>query len=141
MPKAQFEYSAGGVVRDAEGRFLVVETTDLKGNVVWTFPKGLLKEGERSQEAALREVEEETGYRCRILGELPKAEYWFRHGGQLVKKTVRWFLMEPVEQTGSHDWEVRSVAWLTPEEALARLTYASDRDLVHAALGGPEGTP
>lgn len=141
MPKAQFEYSAGGVVRDAEGRFLVVETTDLKGNVVWTFPKGLLKEGERSQEAALREVEEETGYRCRILGELPKAEYWFRHGGQLVKKTVRWFLMEPLEQTGSHDWEVRSVAWLTPEEALARLTYASDRDLVHAALGGPEGTP
>lgn len=141
MPKAQFEYSAGGVVRDAEGRFLVVETTDLKGNVVWTFPKGLLRKGERSQEAALREVEEETGYRCRIVGELPKAEYWFRHGGQLVKKTVRWFLMEPVEQTGSHDWEVRSVAWLSPEEALARLTYASDRDLVHAAVGGPKDAP
>lgn len=141
MPKAQFEYSAGGVVRDAEGRFLVVETTDLKGNVVWTFPKGLLRKGERSQEAALREVEEETGYRCRIVGELPKAEYWFRHGGQLVKKTVRWFLMEPVEQIGSHDWEVRSVAWLSPEEALARLTYASDRDLVHAAVGGPKDAP
>lgn len=141
MPKARFGYSAGGVVRDAQGRFLVVETTDLKGNAVWTFPKGLLEKGERSQEAALREVEEETGYRCRIVGELPKAEYWFRHGGQLVKKTVRWFLMEPVEQVGSHDWEVRSVAWLIPEEALERLTYASDRDLVRAALGEPKSTP
>lgn len=139
MPKAQFEYSAGGVVRDAQGRFLVVETTDLKGNAVWTFPKGLLERGERSRGAALREVKEETGYRCRIVGELPKAEYWFRHGGQLVKKTVRWFLMEPVEQVGSHEWEVRSVAWLPPEEALERLTYASDRDLVRAALGEPKG--
>jgi len=138
LPKAQFEFSAGGVVRDASGRFLLVETSDLKGNTVWTFPKGLVEKGERSPETALREVEEETGYRCRIVGELPKAEYWFRRGGQLVKKTVRWFLMEPVEQVGTHDWEVRSVAWLTPEEALGRLTYASDRDLVRAALGTRE---
>lgn len=134
MPKATFEFSAGGVVRDAQGRFLLVETTDLKGNVVWTFPKGLVEKGERSADAALREVEEETGYRCRIVGELPKAEYWFRRGDQLVKKTVRWFLMEPLEQVGTHDWEIRSVAWLTPQDALERLTYPSDRDLLRAAL-------
>ncbi|MBC7224473.1 MAG: NUDIX hydrolase [Anaerolineae bacterium] len=135
MPKATFEFSAGGVVRDPQGRFLLVETTDLKGNTVWTFPKGLVEKGERSADAALREVEEETGYRCRIVGELPKAEHWFRRGGQLVKKTVRWFLMEPLEQVGSHDWEIRSVAWLPPEDALERLTYPSDRDLLRAALG------
>ncbi|NLE76669.1 MAG: NUDIX domain-containing protein, partial [Chloroflexi bacterium] len=98
--------------------------------------------GERASQAALREVEEETGYRCRILHELPKSNYWFRWEGQLVRKTVRWFLMEPVAKTGEHDHEVETATWVSLDEAHARLTHPSDRDLVHlvqrGACGGPE---
>jgi 8-oxo-dGTP pyrophosphatase MutT (NUDIX family) len=58
-----------------------------------TFHEGRLDKGEKSPDAAIREVEEETGWRSRIEAELPKLQYWFQREGQRVKKTVRWFLM------------------------------------------------
>lgn len=127
MAQPIFEYSAGGVVL-REGTVLLIRTRDLRGRTVWTFPKGKLDAGETSQQAAVREVEEETGWRCRIERELPKSEYWFQRAGQRVKKTVRWFLMAPVEEVGGTDGEVEEVAWMPVGEALERLTYESDRE-------------
>ncbi|MEW6544725.1 MAG: NUDIX hydrolase [Nitrospirota bacterium] len=124
-----FEFSAGGVVL-RDGLVLLIRARDLKGRSIWTFPKGKLNEREKSPEAALREVEEETGWRCRIEAELPKSQYWFQREGQRVKKTVRWFRMAPVEQVGRPDQEVDEVAWLPVSDALARLTYDSDRKLL-----------
>jgi 8-oxo-dGTP pyrophosphatase MutT (NUDIX family) len=129
MAQLIFEYSAGGVVV-REGSVLLIRTRDLKGRTVWTFPKGKLNTGETSQQAAVREVEEETGWRCRVERELPKSEYWFQRAGQRVKKTVRWFQMTPVERVGGTDCEVDEVAWVPIGEALARLTYASDQNLL-----------
>ena len=94
------------------------------------MPKGLVKRGETGEEAALREVREETGYRCRVVNELPKSEYFYRRGDKLVRKTVRWFLMEPVEKEGEHDHEIDDVRWLPVEEAINALSYDSDRKLV-----------
>ena len=94
------------------------------------MPKGLIKRGETGEEAALRETREETGFRCRIVDELPASEYFYRRGGKLVRKTVRWFLMEPVEKEGSHDSEIEDVRWLPVKEALSALSYDSDRKLV-----------
>jgi 8-oxo-dGTP pyrophosphatase MutT (NUDIX family) len=102
--KTVFEFSAGGVVARA-GEALLVWARDLKGRSVVTLPKGLVKRGEASEEAALREVREETGFRCRIVNELPKSEYFYRRSDKLVRKTVRWFLMEPIEKEGGHDHE------------------------------------
>jgi 8-oxo-dGTP diphosphatase len=122
-----FEYSAGGVVL-GEGTVLLIRTHDVKGRTVWAFPKGKLDKGETSRQAAVREVEEETGWRCRIETELPRSQYWFQRSGQRVKKTVRWFRMAPIEPTGETDGEVDEVAWVPVDKALERLTHESDRE-------------
>jgi 8-oxo-dGTP pyrophosphatase MutT (NUDIX family) len=134
-PKTVFEFSAGGVVARG-GEVLLVWARDLKGKRVVTLPKGLIKRGETGEEAALREVREETGFRCRVVNELPKSEYFYRRGDKLVRKTVRWFLMEPIEKEGEHDHEVDDVRWAPVKEAIETLSYDSDRKLVEAVEDG-----
>ncbi len=133
-PQPIFQFSAGGLVLDADGRVLLIRARDLRNRPVWTLPKGALAPGETSADAALREVREETGYRCEVVRELESVTYWFQRNGQRVKKTVDWFLMRPLERVGEHDHEVDEVAWANREEALGRLRYDSDRRLV-GALG------
>ncbi|MBI3634946.1 MAG: NUDIX hydrolase [Candidatus Rokubacteria bacterium] len=127
-----FEYSAGGLVIDEEGRVLLIRARDLRNRIVWTLPKGTLMAGETNAAAALREVREETGYRCEVVRELVSVTYWFQRGGGRVKKTVHWFLMRPLEKEGDHDHEVDEVLWTTRDDALARLRYDSDRNLLTA---------
>ena len=124
------QYSAGGLVVDEQGRILLIRARDLRDRPVWTLPKGTLASRESSEEAALREVREETGWRCEIVRELEEVTYWFQREDRRVRKSVRWFLMRPLEQVGEHDHEVDEVAWLERTEALNRLRYESDRRLV-----------
>jgi len=126
------EFSAGGLVLDEQSRVLLIRARDLRGQPVWTLPKGALAPGETSAEAALREVREETGYRCELERDLGPVTYWFRRDGRQIKKTVRWFLMRPLEKVGDHDHEVDEVLWTDKDDALARLRYDSDRRLVAA---------
>jgi 8-oxo-dGTP pyrophosphatase MutT (NUDIX family) len=138
------QFSAGGLVVDERGRVLLIRARDLRGQPVWTLPKGTLGPGESSADAALREVREETGYRCDVVRALDEVTYWFQRDGQRIKKTVRWFLMRPLEKAGEHDHEVDEVAWLERGEALRRLRYDSDRRLVEALpshVGGPDMAP
>jgi len=131
------EYSAGGVViRD--GEVLLIQVENMQGNLVWTFPKGHVEKGERSAEAALREVEEETGFRCKIVRELQPTTYWYRQRGQLVKKIVRWYVMMPEAKVGTHDREVSQVQWVPLAEAVNRLTYPSDRELLQKLRASSE---
>ena len=129
-----YEFSAGGLVLDEAGRVLLIRARDLRSRPVWTLPKGTLVAGETSAEAAVREVREETGWRCELIRELDAVTYWFQRGGTRIRKTVRWFLMRPVEKEGEHDHEVDEVAWADRDEALRRLRYDSDRRLVTTAL-------
>ena len=78
----RLEFSAGGLVLDTEGRVLLIRARDLRDQPVWTLPKGALKPGESSVDAALREVQEETGYRCEIVREMAPVTYWFQRGGR-----------------------------------------------------------
>jgi 8-oxo-dGTP diphosphatase len=127
------EHSAGGVVvRD--GEVLLVRAKNLKGEPVWVFPKGLIEEKETPREAAVREVLEETGYEAEILRPLGSTTYWFVRDGRRVKKTVDWFLMRPVQKVKDHDLEVDEVAWVPFGEALERLSYKSDRELLRRAM-------
>jgi len=124
------EFSAGGVVIDDCGQFLLIRARDLRNRAVWTLPKGTLTPGETSEQAALREVQEETGYRCQVVRELEPVTYWFQRNGRRIKKTVHWFLMRPLEKIGDHDHEVDEIAWARRDEALQRLRYDSDRRLL-----------
>jgi 8-oxo-dGTP diphosphatase len=97
----------------------------------WSLPKGKLEKGESFREAALREVEEETGYRSRELGELSSVSYRDRKGRS---KLVRYWLMEPVKGKFKPHGEVDELRWLTPREADGLLTYEHDRKLVRKAI-------
>src|SRR5207247_6901075 len=102
MPESRplFEFSAGGLVVDVEGRVLLIRARDLRNRAVWTLPKGALAPGEQSVDAALREGREETGYRCEIARELEPVAYWFQRWGRRGKETVQGFLRGTVRKCG-----------------------------------------
>ena len=132
MPERRpiFEFSAGGLVIDEDGHVLLIRARDLRNRPVWTLPKGTLISGETSADAALREVREETGWRCEVVRELTAVTYWFQRNGQRIRKTVRWYLMRPLEKVGEHDHEVDEVLWSDPADARTRLRYDSDLRLL-----------
>jgi len=124
--------AAGGVVfaRDGQGATRVAVIHRPK-YMDWSLPKGKLEEGESWQEAAIREVEEETGYRCELVAELPHVSYLDRKGR---RKLVRYWLMEPIEGKFESHGEVDELRWVTPEEVDELLTYPHDKELVRRAL-------
>jgi 8-oxo-dGTP diphosphatase len=91
----------------------------------WAFPKGKLERGETWEEAAVREVEEETSLRCR-LGDLAGSTHYPMGEGL---KEVRYFLMECDGEPRAQN-EVDEVRWVTHEEALELLSYDWDRELL-----------
>jgi 8-oxo-dGTP pyrophosphatase MutT (NUDIX family) len=94
----------------------------------WSFPKGKANRGETDAECALREVEEETGLRCRLQAELPGTAYMV--GSR--RKEVRYWLMEVLSGEPVQTNEVDRSEWFRVDEARARLTYAHDRDMLEA---------
>ena len=114
----------------------MVRVKNLEGDRIWTFPKGHIEKGETAPEAALREVEEETGYRCEIVKPFERVQYYFQREDKITKKTVTWFLMTPVAKTGVHDpEEILETEWVTMEEAHKRATYKSDKKLLAKLKG------
>jgi 8-oxo-dGTP diphosphatase len=112
--------AAGGlVVRD--GEVLLVHRPQYDD---WTFPKGKCDENEADEACALREVEEETGLVCHIVGEAGMTEYI---DSKDRPKQVRWWLMEPLRGDFTPNDEVDEVRWVQPAEAATLLSY--DRDL------------
>ena len=93
----------------------------------WSFPKGKCEDGESEEEAAVREVEEETGLRCRLERELTTMRY---RDGRGRPKTVRYWLMAPLGGQLAAANEVDDARFVAVDEARARLTYARDRELV-----------
>jgi 8-oxo-dGTP pyrophosphatase MutT (NUDIX family) len=128
--RPKFEYSAGGIVVD-DGKLMMVKVRNLEGQEIWTFPKGHIEKGEKSEEAALREVEEETGYRCEIVQPFERVQYWYKRDETLTKKTVTWYLMKPAKKTGEFDPdEILETRWVPLDEAAKLAKYKSDRKLL-----------
>jgi 8-oxo-dGTP diphosphatase len=95
----------------------------------WSLPKGKLDDGESWEDAALREVEEETGLRCSLGPELGATSYRDSRGRP---KVVRYWLMRPEGGEFEPTDEVDEIAWLSPEEAAERLSYNRDREVLKA---------
>jgi len=132
--------SAGGVVfRQHEGvTEVVVIGVDARGEQRWQLPKGLVVAGEQPEQAALREVREETGLVAEILQPLETIEYWYngRGGAARVRfhKFVYFYLMRYLQgDTADHDHEVTEARWTPIDEAARMLTFKSERKLVEQA--------
>ena len=117
--------AAGGIVSRVDGsgatEFVLVHRPAYDD---WTFPKGKASKGERDEDCALREVEEETGLRC-VLGD-PVAEISYTDS-RSRPKTVKYFAMSPIDGTFVPGTEIDEIRWLHLDDALAQLTYEHDR--------------
>ena len=130
--------SAGGIVykKIKNILWLICQHSQHKG---WVFPKGLIGDqgnNESMEQAALRETEEETGIKAKIINKAPvKVSYEFIQTASAkapavkVKKTVYYFLMEYVSgDTKDHDWEMSEAKFVTADEVTKTLTYKSDQE-------------
>jgi 8-oxo-dGTP pyrophosphatase MutT (NUDIX family) len=127
----KFEFSAGGIVVKKEkdqNLILVCQHSQHHG---WVFPKGLIGDkvkDENKEDTAIREVEEETGVKGKIIKTLTPVEYWYVFEDEKIKKTVYYFLMDFVSgDITNHDEEMENVEWLPEDEVVTRLTYPSDK--------------
>lgn len=127
----KYEFSAGGVVIDENNKVLVIKTKNLKNETVYTFPKGHIEEKETTEIAALREVEEETGVKAKILRKLKDVEYWFFRGDEKVHKKVTWYLMVPIQKgMVKTKHEIEEVLWCDLDKVNTILSYDSDKKLI-----------
>ncbi|OGH06403.1 MAG: hypothetical protein A2171_02230 [Candidatus Levybacteria bacterium RBG_13_35_9] len=134
----KLEFSAGGIVykykklniKNKKDEVLIL-VAQHSGHHGWVFPKGRIGdhvENEGKEETAVREVEEETGTKGKIIKSLKPIVYWYDWKGEKIKKTVYYFLMEYISgDINDHDWEMEKVEWLPIDEVEKRLTYPSDK--------------
>jgi 8-oxo-dGTP diphosphatase len=100
----------------------------------WSFPKGKADPGEKDEDTALREVEEETGLRCRLGAEAGTTRY---RDSQGRPKVVRYWVMEITSRrTFVPNREVDALRWCPIGAAAELLSYAHDRELLHGLGNG-----
>jgi 8-oxo-dGTP pyrophosphatase MutT (NUDIX family) len=101
---------------------------------IWTLPKGTPQSGETIEQVALREVQEETGLKVRLIAYIGSISYSFVRDQVRYQKQVRHFLMEAIGgDTSFHDQEYDLVAWFPLSEACRCLTYQNEVNILYQA--------
>jgi 8-oxo-dGTP pyrophosphatase MutT (NUDIX family) len=126
--------AAGGVVVRDGGKEPEIAVVHRPKYDDWSLPKGKLHTGEGWEEAALREVAEETGRHCELGRELSSNRYTDPKGRD---KLVRWWRMRPLEGDFVPSDEVDEIRWVPASEVDGVLDYDHDRRLVREVLSGP----
>ena len=128
------EFSAGGVVYRRVGDTYEIAAVHRNRHTDWSLPKGHIEKGETQEQAALREVKEETGLDARIVDALGEVVYFYRRPKGLTRKVVYHFLMERTGgEFGPPNWEVDEVRWIDIDRAHTLLTYKNDLGIVQKA--------
>jgi len=132
--------SAGGVVVQRLVDRIQVALVGSSQRETWYLPKGGLDKGETIEQAAVREVVEETGLDVRVVRPVRAIYYWFNARGTRVHKTVHYFLMEATGGGFSQrDTENDRAAWFDLAEALSLMTYENEADVVQEATASMQG--
>ena len=133
----QREISAGGVVyrRDGEEIEVVLAARRTRrGELAWGLAKGGIEEGESHEEAAVREVKEETGYDAEIEASLGDTRYFYVWEDTRIRKTVHFFLMRCTGgDPDDRDDEMEDVRWFPLDRALKRAAYRGEREVLGRA--------
>lgn len=135
--KTERQTSAGGVlIREGQvgPEILLASRRTRGGDLVWGLPKGLVEEGESPEDAALREVREETGHSGTIREPLGEVSYWFVWDGTRVRKTVHFFLMEDTgDEPGQRDQEMEEIQWFPADQAATQAGFKSEKEILRKA--------
>ena len=128
------EFSAGGLAlrRFWARDFLAV--VRVKGGTVLALPKGHPDGSESELEAAVREVQEETGVQAEAIEKLGDIHYTYERKGRQIDKRVAFYLFEYRGGELEPDHEIASARWMPLEEAARSLTYEGERKMVQRAL-------
>ncbi|MCL2455450.1 MAG: NUDIX hydrolase [Micrococcales bacterium] len=135
------EVSAGGLVvavRDDAAHAAIIARRNRGGRLEWCLPKGHLEGEETPEQAAVREISEETGITGEVIHRLGVIDYWFGGDDRRVHKVVHHFLLAAVggHLTNEHDpdQEAEAVEWVRLDELGTRLSYPNERRLAADAL-------
>lgn len=135
--KTRHEISAGGVVYRREGDVLEIALAarrTRRGELAWGLPKGAIEVDEAPEQAAVREVLEETGLEAEIEGDLGTIRYFYVWEGVRVRKQVRFFLMRATGgDVSRHDEEMEEVRWFPLRRARKRTAYRGEREVLERA--------
>ncbi|WP_435531420.1 NUDIX hydrolase [Ruania halotolerans] len=140
------ETSAGGLVvavRAGQAYTAIIARRNRAGRLEWCLPKGHLEGAETAEQAAVREIAEETGIEGQVLRHLATIDYWFAGHDRRVHKVVHHYLLEALrgELTieNDPDHEAEDVAWVALADVASRLAYPNERRVVATARDILEG--
>jgi len=136
------QFSAGGAVFKKEGNkisWLLVRPSGgdkFHDRIYWQLPRGWLNEKENSEQAAIREVEEEGGVKAEIVQKIDTIKIFFKNTfegkpEETVLKTITYFLMKYKEDIpGGFGWETEEIVWLPFDQAKEKLTFKSEKEIL-----------
>jgi 8-oxo-dGTP pyrophosphatase MutT (NUDIX family) len=135
--ESRSEVSAGGVVyrreEDAIDLALAARRTR-RGQLAWGLAKGAIEQGESHEQAAVREVLEETGLEAEVEADLGDIRYFYVWEGVRVRKRVHFFLMHASGgDVSNHDSEMEDVRWFPLRTAIKRAAYKGEREVIERA--------
>jgi 8-oxo-dGTP pyrophosphatase MutT (NUDIX family) len=135
-PAGVGEFSAGGVVVDGDRVVVIVPVKRAAdGRRVLGLPKGHLDGEETPEQAATREVAEETGVDGELVDELGEVRYRYGRHGKRIEKAVRFYLFRyRGGDLADHDHEIEDARWMPLAQAARELTYPGEREMIQRAM-------